>query len=109
MATVTTKEPETADTIEQRFRALEAVWNADTAHLSSPAKIINHPAFQEIIHLGVAVVPFMLRDLEVRPRLWVWALPKIIGTDPLSEGDRVNIAKASNAWLLWAKENGYEW
>ncbi len=109
MSTLTTKDPETIDTIEQRFRTLEAAWNADTAHLSTPAKIINHPAFQEIIGLGMAVVPFMLRDMEARPRLWVWALPRIIGLDPLSEGDRTNIAKASNAWLQWAKENGYEW
>ena len=51
----------------------------------------------------------MLRDLEARPRLWVWALPRIAGVDPIPESDYGNIAKMSQAWLRWAKENGYEW
>jgi hypothetical protein len=98
-----------SETIEQRFRRLEAKWQADTAHLSSTSKIVNHPAFQEIIGLGAAVVPFMLRDMEERPRLWVWALPKITGVDPVPERDRASIARMSEAWLAWAKENGLQW
>ena len=109
MATVPTKEPVSAETIEQRFRRLEASWNAETAHLSSTSKIINHPAYQEIISLGPAVVPLMLRDMEARPRLWVWALPKITGVNPVPETDGGSIAKMSEAWLQWAKENGYQW
>jgi hypothetical protein len=112
MATVPTTKPvaaQPAETLEQRFRRLESLWNAETGHLSSTTKIINHPAFQEIIGLGPAVIPLMLRDLESRPRLWVWALPRITGVDPVSEGDSGSIAKMSQAWLRWAKENGYEW
>src|SRR5439155_21040732 len=97
------------ETIEARFRRLEAEWRADTAHLSSPTKIIRHPAFQEIIGLGEAVVPFMLRDLEERPRLWVWALPTITGANPVHPGDAGNITKMSDAWLAWARERGYKW
>jgi hypothetical protein len=40
-------------------------------------KIMAHPAFQEIIAMGEAVIPFMLRDLEKEPRQWVWALSRI--------------------------------
>ena len=68
---------ETVENIERRFRQLEAVWEADTACLSDAHKIIGHHAFQEIIALGEAVVPFMLRDLEKEPGQWVWALPRI--------------------------------
>jgi hypothetical protein len=112
MATVPTKEPVSAlpaETIEERFRKLEALWTAETGHLSSTTKIINHPTFQEILTLGPAVIPLMLRDLEVRPRLWVWALPRIAGVDPIPESDYGNIAKMSEAWLHWAKENGCTW
>ena len=70
---------------------------------------MNHPAFQEIIGLGDAVVPLMLRDLEERPRLWVWALPKISGADPVSEPDPGKIRKMDEAWLKWGKEHGYRW
>lgn len=112
MATVPTKKPvsaSSAETLEQRFRRLEALWTAETGHLSSTTKIIKHPAFQEILTLGPAVIPLILRDLEARPRLWVWALPRITGADPIAESDYGNIAKMSQAWLRWAKENGYTW
>ena len=54
-----------------------------------------NPAFQEILDLGEEVVPLMLRDLQERPRLWVWALPHITGADPVPASDRGNIAKMS--------------
>jgi hypothetical protein len=93
-----------AETIEERFRRLEAAWRADTYVLSSFTKIVGHPAFQEIIRLGDDVVPLMLRDLEERPRLWVWALPEITGENPVAEEDAGNIARMSEAWLKWGRE-----
>jgi hypothetical protein len=77
--------------------------------MSSHSAIVNHPALREIISLGEAVVPFMLRDLAERPRLWVWALPEITGTDPVPPGDGGRIAKMSEAWLRWGREHGYQW
>lgn len=71
------------ESVEQRFRRLEALWTAETGVLSSYTDIVDHPAFQEIIGLGDAVVPLMLADLQERPRLWVWALPEITGADPV--------------------------
>jgi hypothetical protein len=111
MATVpikqTTETP--TESIEQRFRRLEATWLAEVGYSSSSNVLRNHPAFQEIIALGEAVVPSMLRDLEERPRLWVWALPRITGADPVPEFARGNIAKMSEAWLRWGREHGYRW
>jgi hypothetical protein len=98
-----------AETVEQRFRRLEATWLKEIGYSSSPTELYGHPAFQEIIRMGEAVVPLMLRDLEERPRLWVWALPEITGADPASEADAGNIRKMSEAWLRWGKEHGYRW
>jgi hypothetical protein len=97
------------ETIEQHFRRLEAAWLADTFVLSSYTKIVGHPAFREIIGLGEAVVPLLLRDLEKRPRLWVWALPEITGVDPVPPEDAGNIGQMSAAWLRWGREKGYRW
>ena len=58
---------ETDEMTERRFRQLEAIWEADTMFLSDANKIIEHSAFQEIIAMGEAVIPFMLRDLEKEP------------------------------------------
>jgi len=95
--------------VEQRLRRLEAAWLDAVGYSSSSTELRNHPAFQEIIALGEAAVPLMLRDLEERPRLWVWALPRITGADPVPPADRGNIAKISEAWLRWGREHGYRW
>jgi hypothetical protein len=98
-----------AETLEERFRRLEATWLGEVGFSSSSTELRSHPAFREIIGLGEAVVPLMLRDLEERPRLWVWALPRITGADPVPASDRGNIAKMSAAWLRWGREHGYRW
>src|SRR5437016_10016765 len=97
-----------AETVEGRFRRLESTWMAEVGHLSSYTAIVNHAAFREIVSMGEAVVPLMLRDLEEQPKLWVWALPEITGADPVAQGDGGKIAKMSEAWLRWGREHGYQ-
>src|ERR1051326_6610570 len=97
------------ESLEQRFRQLEAVWEADTMYLSDVQRIIEHPAIQEIIRLGEPVIPLMLRDLEHEPREWVWALPRITGVNPVASADAGNFCKTSEAWLRWGREQGYRW
>jgi hypothetical protein len=104
-----TPAPAPPETVEERLRRLEATWSAETGYLSSYTDIVEHPAFRDIIALGEAVVPLMLRDLEARPRLWVWALPEITRTDPVPPGAAGNIAQMGEAWLRWGKANGYRW
>jgi hypothetical protein len=99
---------EPAETTEQRFRRLEATWTTETGHLSSTTKIVNHPAFREIVGMGEAVLPLMFRDLRERPQFWVWALPEITGADPVPAADRGNIARMTAAWLDWAQANEYQ-
>jgi hypothetical protein len=89
--------------IEQRFRNLEVQWKAATEFLSDAGKIVNHPAFREIISLGKEVVPFMLRDLQTQPSLWVWALPEITGANPVPASDGGTIRKMTDAWLKWGR------
>ncbi len=98
-----------AETVGERFRRLEATWEAATGYLSSYTDIVEHPAFRDIVRLGKAVVPLMLRDLEERPRLWVWALPEITGADPVPPAESGNIAKMSEAWLRLGRAQGYRW
>jgi hypothetical protein len=97
------------ESIEQRFRRLEAIWEAETLFLSDAHKIIAHPAFQEIISMGDAVVPLLLRDLEVAPRQWVWALARITGANPVQPEDAGDSRKMADAWLRWGREHGYRW
>jgi hypothetical protein len=95
------------DSVETQFRRLERQWKADTAHLSSSTKIMNHPALREIVAMGRAVVPLMLQDLRRGPSLWVWVLPEITGADPVAPADRGVIENMTRSWLSWADQNGY--
>ena len=69
----------------------------------------NHPAYREIISMGQEVVPLLLRDLEANQTHWFRALHEITGADPIRASDAGNIAKMAEAWLAWARENGYRW
>ena len=107
MATLQTKP--TADMLEQKFQRLANTWQEAVAHHSSSCKRDNHPAYQEIIALGPAVVPLLLRDLETNHRHWFTALTAITGTNPVAEEDAGKILKMIETWLKWGKEKGYQW
>jgi hypothetical protein len=97
------------ETIEEKFQRLASVWRAETAYASSSSDLVAHPAFQEIVGMGQAVIPLLLRELENRTGHWHRALRLITGADPVPPADRGNIDKAAAAWLRWGKEQGYEW
>jgi hypothetical protein len=105
MASVPAAHP--AERVEQKFQRLAAVWRAETGHLSSTTKMFNHPAYQEIIGLGPAVVPSLLRDLQQEPEHWFAALRAITGAQPVAPEDRGQIDKMADAWLHCATEHGY--
>ena len=46
------------ETLEARLRRLEATWLAEVGFSSSSSELRQHPAFQEIIDMGEAVVRF---------------------------------------------------
>lgn len=100
---------EPAESIEARFRRLAAAWTAETAYVSSTSDLVAHPAFQEIVGMGPAVIPLLLRELEKGTGHWHRALRRITGADPVPSADRGNVAKAAEAWLRWGKEHGYQW
>ncbi|HJT31077.1 MAG TPA: hypothetical protein VJ783_03345 [Pirellulales bacterium] len=92
------------ETLDQRFRRLEAKWKEETSHLSSNAAIAHHPAFREIVMMGEPVVPLMLQDLSERSSLWVWALPELTGEKPVAPSESGKIARMSDAWVRWGRE-----
>jgi hypothetical protein len=112
MATIPVKQTplqEPAENLDETFQKLASTWLAETAHISSTTDLVAHPAFQEIVRMGPAVIPLLLRELENRPGHWHRALQQITGVDPVLAADRGNIRKAREAWLRWAKEQGYQW
>src|SRR5689334_3143394 len=72
-----------AGKVEEHFRRLAAAWHRDTAYLSSMEDAEGHPAYQEIIRLGPAVLPLLLRDLETHHTHWFGALEALTGARPV--------------------------
>lgn len=91
--------------LEERFCELAQRWHEETAFYSMSWQICDHPAYQEIIAMGNAAVPWILRDLEERGGQWFQALREITGQSPIAEADRGRIAKMTAAWLRWGEEN----
>ncbi len=97
------------ETIEERFHRLAAAWHRDTDFLSSMDAAESHPAYQEIIRLGPAAVPLLLRDLAENHTHWFGALEAITGVRPAPASAAGDIPRMAEAWLRWAQDNGYRW
>src|SRR4051794_3449838 len=108
MATVPTTP--TPETLEQQVARLLRNWRDETAYQPSSTRITGHPAYQELITLGPAALPYLFRDLEqTRDGHLATALTAITGAHPVPADDRGRIRKIADAWLRWAGENGYRW
>ena len=94
------------EVVKRRFAHLAERWREETAALSSVSQIAMHPAYQEIIGLGSAAAPLILRELQRRPGHWFWALRAITGEDPVRLEQRGKIKEMAEAWIQWGVESG---
>jgi hypothetical protein len=88
------------------FNALAERWRNETAHLSALPQILMHPAYQQIIAMGDAVVPLILQWMRNRPGYWFWALEMITRENPVPAADAGNIRRMKQAWLNWGEQRG---
>jgi hypothetical protein len=93
----------------EKFYSLAEGWRQDVRLTSSLTEMILHPAYQRIIGMGGAAVPFILHELERKPDHWFWALTAITGVDPVQPDDRGKLRKMAEAWLRWGREQGLTW
>lgn len=89
------------------FNILKTEWEAKTALLSSITEITLHPAYQQIIGMGTAVIPFILAELKRKSAHWFWALKAITGEDPVLPEQRGRMNEMREAWLRWGRKQGY--
>ncbi|MGH9844900.1 MAG: hypothetical protein ACREEM_39795, partial [Blastocatellia bacterium] len=103
------KQPEEIDhqkqVEEEAFQSLAAQWRRETQYWSSVSKMALHPAYQRIIGMGNAAVPFILKELELRGGHWLWALHAITREDPAPPD--ANFRDAVDAWLRWGRQKGF--
>jgi hypothetical protein len=92
---------------EERFRQLTRQWKEATRLMSSITDMATHPAYQQIIGMGQVALPWIFEEMRCDPDQWFWALKSITGDDPVSDADRGNLRRMTQAWLNWAKDHGY--
>ncbi len=91
-----------------RFEELARRWKRETAHISNAGKKALHPAYQEIIGMGMAAVPLLLAELNREPDDWFWALNAITGASPVPAESRGNVRQMADAWIQWGFSQGYQ-
>lgn len=98
------------ESLEQRVARLLRTWRDETAYFSSTHQIVANPAYQELISLGPAALPFLFRDIEQTGDGHLTnALSAITGADPIPDEHCGRIRKIAEDWLAWAREQGYRW
>lgn len=98
--------PSAQQSLEVRFRDLAQRWQKDTEASSSILRMVRHPAYQEIIGMGPAVVPLLLAELKRRPDYWFAALQQITGENPAPKECAGKLSDVTAAWLEWGKRKG---
>jgi hypothetical protein len=89
-----------------RFEALAQRWREETEFHSAASALFMHPAYQEIIGLGPAVLPLMLADLEKTHDHWFWALRAITGENPVPAEERGKVERMAERWVNWGRGRG---
>lgn len=94
--------------LEKYFSFLISKWKTDMAFQSSITRIVEHPAYKEIIDLGSDIVPLILKELKERPDHWFVALKTIAGEDPVQPDQRGHFEFMVQAWLKWGEKYGFK-
>jgi hypothetical protein len=84
------------------FKRLAAQWAAETMAVSSISDIVLNWSYQQIIGMGMEVVPLILKELMDNGGYWYWALSAITGQNPAHEGSTIRELRA--AWIRWGLE-----
>ena len=97
----------TAEEIQAEFTDLASQWIQSVEGMSSTVEMTKHPAYQKIVSMGKAVVPYLLEDLRNNPLYWLPALRQITQQNPVQPEQRGKIKQMAEAWLNWGKQEGY--
>jgi hypothetical protein len=83
-------------------------WRRETRGISSTTELTTHPAYQQIIEMGEAVIPLLLKEVEKKSGQWFMALKAITGEDPVPTEFRGRTQEMVKAWLEWGRKKGYK-
>jgi hypothetical protein len=92
--------------LHERFRRLAAEWKERSRYLSNTAQMAMLKPYQQIIGMGMPVVPLILQELRREPDQWFWALEAITGENPVPPEAAGNVRLSAQAWVEWGIQRG---
>jgi len=92
--------------LKKEFDYLVEQWRRETLASSIVSARYRNPTYRKIISMGVQAVPWVLSELRDRPDRWFSALVELTGERKIvNETD--SFQSASEKWLKWGREQGY--
>ena len=92
------------------FERLADEWEQATIFVSNIGPYLKHPAYQQIIAMGPAAVPWLLGRLDgLAAPHWFVALHQLTDARPVPPESRGFIDEMTAAWQEWGRQQGYEW
>lgn len=92
-----------------RFYSLLGRWKEETKVISDTNATAMHPAYQQIIGMGPAALPYIYVELQKEPGHWFWALKAITCADPVPAEAQGRTKLMQKAWLNWLQNNVASW
>ena len=92
-----------ASDLEQRFIELATRLHEETQFYSMTRQFVEHPAYGEIVAMGEAAVPWLLREMTRMPSHWPILLKEITGEDPAINAEPGKVDQVEAAWLEWGR------
>ncbi len=97
-------ERETDPALARRFDQLAEQWIRERGGAS--IGVHDHPAYAEILAMGEAAIPLILRHLRERGWHWYRHLRELTGEDPVPAGE-FDRRRIRELWLEWGEEHGW--
>lgn len=94
---------------QRQFDALCEKWLRNIRATSSLSRMVEDPAYREIIAMGERAIAPILRDLSDSPKPWGLALHEITQARPVPLEHDGNMKEMAQDWLSWARDQGYRW
>lgn len=94
------------DNLKEKFNRLAEEWKSTICSSSSAKVLCDHPAYHEIISMGLLVVPLILEEIKKEYHHWFIALYRITKATPVKDEHRGNLKLMSKDWLKWGVKQG---
>ncbi len=89
---------------EIKFTILAKKWEEETKFFSFTRQIVANEHYQQIISMGLKIVPLLLKDLQRTNRHWFFALRSITETNPVPKEHEGKVQLMVNDWISWGKK-----